>query len=95
MKLQIPQFLKENGSYKQECEFNSKQNKPNTNSIYSNIENNMNHPCLSEDSLALSKAMHKIEKYHEFLLTKFNPDLSSPLEDHIKEFILAIRLMSI
>jgi hypothetical protein len=39
--------------------------------------------------------MHNLPKHLEWLLPKFDPNLSSPPEDHIKKIILEIILMNV
>jgi hypothetical protein len=54
-----------------------------------------NHPWLARDSLALPGRLHHFPRHPEKLLPKFDPETSGLPEDHIKKFILAIRLMNV
>jgi hypothetical protein len=50
---------------------------------------------LDRDALALPGPVHKLPRHPEKLLPKFDSETSGLPEDHIKKFILAIRLMNI
>jgi hypothetical protein len=54
-----------------------------------------NQPWLSKDSLAIPGRVHKLPQHLDKLLPKFDPEASGLPEDHIKKFILAIRLMNV
>jgi hypothetical protein len=46
-------------------------------------------------SLQIPGSVHNIPRHPEKLLPKFDPETSRLLEDHIKKFILAMRLMTV
>jgi hypothetical protein len=54
-----------------------------------------NQPWLSRDSLDLLGMLHYLPRHLEKRLPKFHPETSGLPEDHIKNFILAIRLMNV
>jgi hypothetical protein len=54
-----------------------------------------NQPWFERYSLVILGWMHNLPKHPEKLLPKFDPKTSRLLEDHIKKFILAIRLMNV
>jgi hypothetical protein len=54
-----------------------------------------NQPWLAKDSLAIPGQTHNLPRYPEKLFPKFYPETSGLPEDHIKKFILAIRLMNV
>jgi hypothetical protein len=54
-----------------------------------------NQPWLAIYALAILGRVHKLPRHPEKLLPKFDPKTSGLLEDHIKKFILAIRLMNV
>ena len=54
-----------------------------------------NQPWFEIYSLVILGWMHNLTKHLEKLLPKFDPKTSRLLEDHIKKFILAIRLMNV
>jgi len=66
-------------------------------SIFSNMENNQNknQPWLSKDDVAFLGKKHNLHKHLEKPLPKYDLYLSRPLEYHIKNFILVIKLMNI
>jgi hypothetical protein len=53
-----------------------------------------NQPWLARDALALLGPVHNLPHHPKKLLPKFDPETSALPEDHIKKFILAIRLMN-
>jgi hypothetical protein len=53
-----------------------------------------NHPWLAKDSLAIPGWLHHFPRNPEKLLPKFDPETFRLPKDHIKKFILAIRLMN-
>ena len=53
-----------------------------------------NQPWLAIVALAILGWVHNLPRHPEKLLPKFDPKTSRFLEDHIKKFILAIRLMN-
>jgi hypothetical protein len=54
-----------------------------------------NQPWLSKDSLEILRRVHNLPRYPKKLLPKFDPETSGFPEDHIKKFILVIRLMNV
>jgi len=54
-----------------------------------------NQPWLARDSLVIPSQLHNLHRNPEKLLPKFDPKTSGFPEDHIKKFILAIRLMNL
>jgi hypothetical protein len=50
---------------------------------------------LARDALALPGRLHHFPRHPKKLLPKFDPETSSLPKDHIKKFILAIRLMNV
>jgi len=54
-----------------------------------------NQPCLDGDAMAVPGRVHNLPRHPEKLLLKYDPETSSLPEDHIKKFILVIRLMNI
>jgi hypothetical protein len=54
-----------------------------------------NQPWLSIYALAIPRRVHNLPQHPEKLLPKFDPETSELPEDHIKKFILAIRLMNV
>jgi hypothetical protein len=54
-----------------------------------------NQPWLARDALAIPGWLHNLPRHPEKLLPKFDPETSGLPEDHIKKFILAIRLMNV
>lgn len=55
---------------------------------------NTNKPWLSHDSLDLNLPFNNLPKNPNWFLPKFDIDLNGPLEDHVKKFILATKLMN-
>jgi hypothetical protein len=54
-----------------------------------------NKPWLDRYALAIPGRVHNLPRHPEKLLPKFDPETSGLHEDHIKTFILAIRLMNV
>ena len=54
-----------------------------------------NQPWFERYSLVILGWMHNLPKHLEQLLPKFDPKTFALPEDHIKKFILAIRLMNV
>jgi hypothetical protein len=54
-----------------------------------------NQPWLARDALAIPGRVHNLSRHPEKLLPKFDPETLGLPEDHIKKFILAIRLMNV
>jgi hypothetical protein len=50
---------------------------------------------LTIDALAIPGASHPLLKYPEKLFPKFDPDKDALPEDHIKQFMLDLRLMNV
>jgi hypothetical protein len=54
-----------------------------------------NQPWLARDALTIHKRVHNLPRHPENLFPKFNSETFRLSEDHIKKFILAIRLMNV
>jgi hypothetical protein len=54
-----------------------------------------NQPWLARDALEIPGRVHNLPQHLEKLLPKFDPETFGLLEDHIKKFILDIRLMNV
>jgi hypothetical protein len=54
-----------------------------------------NQPWLARDALAIQGRVHNLPRHPKKLLPNFDLETSRMLEDHIKKFILAIRLMNV
>ena len=54
-----------------------------------------NRPWLVVDAVAVPRAQHPLPKHTEKLLAKFDPDNDITPEDHIKQFILSLRLLDV
>ena len=54
-----------------------------------------NRPWFAMDAIAVPNAQHPLPKHPENLLPKFDPHNNVTLEDHIKKFILSLRLMDV
>jgi hypothetical protein len=52
-----------------------------------------NQPWLTVDVIAIPSAQHPFLKHPENILPKFDPDNDVSPEDHIKQFMLSLRLM--
>ena len=52
-----------------------------------------NHPWLARDAVAIPRRVHNLPRHPEKLLPKYDLETSGLPEDHIKKFILVIRLM--
>jgi hypothetical protein len=59
------------------------------------IINNQEQPWLAQDALHIPGQFHHLPKHPERLLPKYDPDTSGLPEDHIKKFMLAIRLLNV
>jgi hypothetical protein len=57
--------------------------------------NNPARPWLDQDVVAIPRPQHTLPKHLEKWLLKFDPDSKKIVEDHIKKFMLAIRLRSV
>ena len=56
---------------------------------------NANIPWLAQDAVAIPGDQHPLPKHPEKLLPKFNPESKDPAEDHVKKFMLAVRLLDV
>jgi hypothetical protein len=54
-----------------------------------------NQPWLARDALEILEWVHNLPRHPEKLLPKFDPESFGLPKDHIKKFILAIRLMNV
>ena len=54
-----------------------------------------NRPWLAVDAIAVLRAQHPLPKHPEKLLLKFDPNNNVSPEDHIKQFMLSIRLLGV
>jgi hypothetical protein len=54
-----------------------------------------NQPWLDKDIVAIPKQVHNLPRHREKLLPKFDPKTSGLSKDHIKKFILVIKLMDV
>jgi hypothetical protein len=57
--------------------------------------NNLARPWLDQDVVAIPGPQHPLPKHPEKWLPKFDPGSKKIIEDHIKKFMLAIRLHSV
>lgn len=55
----------------------------------------VNRPWLATDAIAVPRAQHPLPKHPEKLLRKFDPDNDITPEDHIKQFMLSLRLLEV
>jgi len=58
-------------------------------------QNNPTRPWLNQDVVAIPRPQHPLPKHPKKWLPKFDPDSKKIAEDHIKKFMLAIRLRSV
>jgi hypothetical protein len=58
-------------------------------------QNNPARPWLDQDVVVVPGPQHPLPKHPEKWLPKFDPDSKQIVEDHIKKFMLAIRLRSV
>jgi hypothetical protein len=58
-------------------------------------QNNPTRPWLDQDVVAVPGPQHPLPKHPEKWLTKFDPDSKQLAEDHIKKFMLDIRLCNV
>jgi hypothetical protein len=54
-----------------------------------------NRPCLATNSIAVAGAQHRFLKHPKKLIPKFDPDNDLSPKDHIKQFMLSLRLMDV
>ena len=52
-------------------------------------------PWLAQDAVVVPGDQHPLPKHPEKLFPKFNPELKEPAEDHVKKFMLAVRLLDV
>ena len=60
-----------------------------------NANPNANMPWMDQDAVAVPGIQHPLPKHPEKLLPKFNPESNEPAEDHVKKFMLAVRLLDV
>jgi hypothetical protein len=58
-------------------------------------QNNPTRPWLDQDVVAVPGPQHPLPKHLEKWLTKFDSDSKQIVEDHIKKFMLDIRLRNV
>jgi hypothetical protein len=58
-------------------------------------QNNPARPWLDRDVVTIPGAQHPLPKHLEKWIPKFDPDSKQIAEDHIKKFMLAIRLRNV
>jgi hypothetical protein len=58
-------------------------------------QNNPAKPWLDQDVVVVPRPQHPLPKHPEKWLPKFDPDSKKSVEDHIKKFMLGIRLQSV
>ena len=58
-------------------------------------QNNPTRPWLDQDVVAILGAQHPLPNHLEKWLPKFDPDSKQIAEDHIKNFMLSIRLCNV
>ena len=54
-----------------------------------------NRPWLATDAVAVPRIIHPLPKHTEKLLPKFDPDNDVSPEDHIKQFMIFLRLLDV
>ena len=54
-----------------------------------------NRPWLAADAIPVPGAQHPLPKHPEKILPKFDRDNDVTLEDHIKQFMISLRLMDV
>ena len=54
-----------------------------------------NRPWLGVDTIVVPNAQHPLPKNSEKLLPKFDPDNDVTPKDHIKQFMISLRLMDV
>ena len=54
-----------------------------------------NRPWLARNSIVVPKIQYPLPKYPENLLSKFDPDNDVSPKDHIKQFMLSLRLLDV
>jgi hypothetical protein len=58
-------------------------------------QNNTTRPWLDQDVVVVPGPQHPLPKHPEKWLPKFDPYLKQSTEDHIKKFMLVVRLVSV
>jgi hypothetical protein len=58
-------------------------------------QNNPSRPWLDQDVVAVPGPQHLLPKHPEKWLPKFDPDSKQSTEDHIKKFMLVVRLQNV
>jgi hypothetical protein len=58
-------------------------------------QNNLARPWLDQDVVVVPGAQHPLPKHPEKWIPKFDPDSKQIVEDHMKKFMLAIRLRNV
>jgi hypothetical protein len=89
--------VSEPNEFSEEEEFNSESEDIEGNNDHNDERGNpplKNQPWLAKDALALPGLGHNLPHHPEKLLPKFDPKTFGLPEDHIKKFILVIRLMN-
>jgi hypothetical protein len=85
-------------NFLEEEEFNSEFEDMEGNNDHNDERGNLplnNQPWLARDALALLGPVHNLPCNLERFLPKFDTETSGLPEDHIKKFILAIKLMNV
>jgi hypothetical protein len=61
------------------------------------MENQNNHakPWLDQDVVVVPRPQHPLPKHPKKWMPKFDPDSKKSTKDHIKKFMLSIRLSSV
>jgi len=77
------------------CDEGSSSSQPSTPPTPMANQNNLARPLLDQDAVAVPRAQHPLPKHPEKWLPKFDPDSKQITEDHIKNFMLAIRLHNV
>lgn len=52
-------------------------------------------PWLSQDAVAVPRLVHPLSKHHEKVLPIFNPYEKQSTKDHVKQFIMKVRLLNV
>jgi hypothetical protein len=90
--------VSEQGDYSEEEESNSESGSMEGNNDHEEereVPPQNNQPWLAGDAVAIPGRIHNLPWHPEKLLPKYDPETSGLPEDHIKKFILAIRLMNV
>ena len=54
-----------------------------------------NQPWIVQDVVAVPRDAHPLPKHPDFFLPKFDPEKKESFEDHIKKFMLVVRLVNV